>query len=154
MSKRDFEKPVRKLWSSTIDKSGNIKMNYSGMKTIKTFESFVNDEVNETYYNKDWNITNIENWILEYANKNGLDTKENGSKKFGKDKSAKSWLLGKYNVLIVTEKAPGAPRLGELTVAIGDHGANDFALKDAKSITSHVGDKDQMFKMFDAKIKG
>lgn len=37
---RDFEKPKRKLWASNIDKVGNIKLNYSGMKTIKTFESF------------------------------------------------------------------------------------------------------------------
>lgn len=117
------------------------------MKNIKLFEEFLN----ETYYNKEWTVTNINGWIADYANSNGLDLKKNETKKFG-SKTATSWSMGKYTVIVSMDKAPGAPRLDELLVIIGDPGAHNFNAKNTLSVAEHVGSKAQLFQMFDQKI--
>lgn len=120
------------------------------MKNIKAFESF---SINETYYNKDWSVSNITKWINEWANKNGVDVEKHGSKKIG-SKNVTAYAIKEYVILIVSDKAQGAPRLNELTVVIGDivDNVSSYKLKNALSISSSDGDMDHLYKMLDKKI--
>jgi len=113
------------------------------MKNVHTFKSFLY----ETYYNKEWNLTNIQSWITTYANENRLELKlvNRIDKKSSNSKSKTTFhiydLGDKFGIVIIDDKVEGAPRLSEIEVAVGIKG-------------SALGSLTKSFKISDSSEKG
>lgn len=93
-------------------------------------ERYINESVvNETYYNKEWNLTNIQSWITTYANENRLNLKlvHTATKNSGNSKSKTTFYVydlgDKFGIVIIDSKVEGAPRLSDIEVAVGVKGS-------------------------------
>lgn len=105
--------------------------------------------LSETYYNKDWSITNIVKWIGEYAADNNLKLtlirKIKQATPYGGSKKVQAWSIGEYRLIIIDDKAPGAPRLSEVDVIVGEAGATEFSAKNSLRMNGSDGSRIGLF---------
>ena len=104
--------------------------------------------VNETYYNKEWNITNIRSWIETYAMNNKLELKlvKTMVKNSPNSKSKTTFYIydlgDKFGIVVIDVKVEGAPRLSEIEVAIGVKGSTLGALTKSYMLTQDSSEKE------------
>lgn len=124
------------------------------MKHLSKFDSFLN----EGYYNKEWNITNILKWLNEYAKTNNLKFEKDGpphklKSPYGGGTTSTQYTLGDFRLFISDDKVAGAPRLNSITVSICDKVEEDFKGKNCLSLRDHVGNQRELNGMLDEKFK-
>ena len=114
--------------------------------------------VKETYYNPEWKLTAIQDWIETYAMNNKLNFKL--VKKVDKQSPGGSkttfyvYDIGSnYGIVVKDDRVAGAPRLSDIHVIIGTKGSGLGSLTNATSITSSDGNEEYLYKTLEKVLK-
>jgi len=109
--------------------------------------------LNETYYNKEWNLQSIVSWVKDYANEHNLDLKEihkevRNSKISRSKTNITIYDIGdKDGIVILDDHVEGAPRLNSIKVILGEKGSSVGSLKNAIRLDDTT--KSDLLKTFD-----
>jgi hypothetical protein len=141
-------------------KLGSINRNHLkqfAQKELDKVKKPKSDKLSEVYYNKEWTITNIIKWIKEYATNKNLELKALDKKtepdRYGSKRTFYSFSLGNKKVIVYSDPSPGAPRLNEIYIFLGDvDPANKWNLKNFIKLTSQDSDSSIVFREFDKKF--
>jgi len=130
---------------------------------ISELRKLIREEVakatNETYYNPEWMLTNVQDWIETYAMNKRLNFKlvHKTNKKSTIGPHAKENTYYVYDVgtncgiVIRNEKVKGAPRLDNLYVYLGAKGSGVGSLVSATTLTD--ASENDVHDAMDKKIK-
>ncbi len=107
--------------------------------------------VKETYYNPEWKLTAIQDWIETYAMNNKLNFKL--VKKVDKQSPGGSKTTfyvydvgNNYGIIIKDDKVAGAPRLSDIDVIIGTKGSEVGKLSNAVIMNGSDGNEEYLYK--------
>lgn len=115
--------------------------------------------INETYYNPEWKLVNVQDWIETYATNKHLNFKlvhkTNKNSTIGSHAKENTYYVydvgTNCGIVIRNEKVKGAPRLDNLYVYLGTKGSGVGNLVGATTITDS-SEKD-LHDAMDKKIK-
>jgi hypothetical protein len=161
----DSEKVMDKVYRiipSSVTETDGIEQALKDAKiskenqVIELYHELTN--LNETYYNKEWTITNIKKWLEDWCKTNSIEFELEETKKIdggwrGK-KTLYQYKVGDKRVLINDSKAVGAPRLNDISFSVGDPGEGVFTAKNVKTLSGHVGNEDYVKGLLDVKVLG
>lgn len=112
------------------------------------------NRIKETYYNKEWTVTNIKNWLTTYCQNNRIPLKQidiiKNTSAYGSKKTITVFSIGnEHEAIIVDDKAAGAPRLNTLEFVVGKKGSKPGALTGISKVTDSEGDERSLIKALD-----
>ena len=88
---------------------------------------------------QEWNVKSIEAMITDYASQNGLKfrpvDKKQQVNQFGSKKTIYFYKLGDKDLVMIDDKAAGAPRLNNFVVGVGTVDPATSSLKDSLSVS-------------------
>jgi hypothetical protein len=129
---------TNKLQVNTID---DILAKFPNWKWTKEGEAQFPEmlENNLEEAKQEWAVKNIEAMITDYASKKGLNFKPVDKKQqvnqYGSKKTIYIYKLGDKDLIMIDDKAAGAPRLNDFRVGIGTMEPGSSSLKDALSVS-------------------
>lgn len=108
----------------------------------------------ETYYNPEWKLTSIQDWIETYAMNNRLNFKLLKKVDKKSDTGSKTTFYvydigDKHGIIIKDDKVAGAPRLSEIVVIIGLKGSALGSLSKSYTISGTDGSQQELIKLLD-----
>ena len=108
------------------------------------------------YYNKEWTLTNILTWINDYCKTNGIPVKQISKAPFTSSATGQTagtrhiFSAGDKGISVKDIKVPGAPRLNDIEVYVGDLVSG--TVKNALMVSS-VHSKNDLIKVMDKIFK-
>ena len=120
----------------------------------KLIREEIRKSLKETYYNPEWKLTSIQDWIETYAMNNRLNFKLVKKVDKKSDTGSKTTFYvydigDKYGIVIKDSKVAAAPRLSEIDVIIGVKGSTLGSLSKAFTISSSDGSQPELTKLLD-----
>lgn len=123
-----------------MDRDGKeYSMHSSDVQKIEDEDDDYDDEDTLQEAKQEWAVKNIEAMITDYASKKGLNFKLVDKKQqvnqYGSKKTIYIYKLGDKDLIMIDDKAAGAPRLNDFRVGIGTMEPGSSSLKDALSVS-------------------
>ena len=117
----------------------------------KIVQEEIQKVLNETYYNPEWTLQKIQDWIETYAMNNKLNfklvKKLDKSSAYGSKTTFYVYDIGNnYGIVIKDDKVAGAPRLSDIEVIIGTKGSGVGNLTNATRMNSSDGNEQYLYK--------
>jgi|DEB19_MinimDraft_3_1074340.scaffolds.fasta_scaffold08485_2 hypothetical protein len=123
-------------------------------KIVGAMASMMGGSLKETYYNPEWKLTSIQDWIETYAMNNRLNFKllKKVDKKSGTGSKTTFYVYDigdKHGIVIKDDKVAGAPRLSEIDVIIGLKGSALGSLSKSYTMSGSGGSQQELIKLLD-----
>lgn len=120
----------------------------------KIIREEISKALKETYYNPEWKLTSIQDWIETYAMNNRLNFKllKKVDKKSGTGSKTTFYVYDigdKHGIVIKDDKVAGAPRLSEIDVIVGLKGSALGSLSKSYTISGTDGSQQELIKLLD-----